>query len=66
MERPDDPVREVVFPVVDEQTLRDLVAEGEATGPLYRRHLHAVIRSSYRSHYRRKLPIVLDALAKVG
>jgi len=61
--RPDDPVREVVFPVVDEQTLRDLVAEGEATGPLYRRHLHAVIRSSYRSHYRRMLPIVLDALA---
>ena len=60
--RPDDPVREVVFPVVDEQTLRDLVAEGEATGPLYRRHLHAVIRSSYRSHYRRMLP-VLDALA---
>jgi hypothetical protein len=32
LERPDDPVREVVFPVVDEQTLRDLVAEGEATG----------------------------------
>jgi TnpA family transposase len=61
--RPDDRVREVVFPVVDEQTLRDLVAEGEATGPLYRRHLHAVIRSSYRSHYRRMLPIVLDALA---
>ena len=61
--RPDDPVREVVFPVVDEQTLRDLIAEGEATGPLYRRHLHAVIRSSYRSHYRRMLPIVLDALA---
>jgi hypothetical protein len=61
--RPDDLVREVVFPVVDEQTLRDLVAEGEATGPLYRYHLHAVIRSSYRSHYRRMLPIALDALA---
>ena len=30
---------------------------------LYRHHLHAVIRSSYRSHYRRMLPIVLDALA---
>jgi hypothetical protein len=60
--RPDDPVREVVFPVVDEQTLRDLVAEGETTGPLYWHHLHAVIRSSYRSHYRRMLPVVLDAL----
>jgi TnpA family transposase len=61
--RPNDPVREVVFPVVDEQTLRNLVAEGDATGPLYRHHLHAVIRSSYRSHYRRMLPVVLGALA---
>jgi TnpA family transposase len=60
--RPNDPVRDVVFPVVDEQTLRELVAEGEATGPLYRHHLQAVIRSSYRSHYRRMLPVVLDAL----
>jgi hypothetical protein len=60
--RPDDTVRTVVFPVVDEQTLRDLVAEGEVTGPMYRHHLQAVIRGSYRSHYRRMLPIVLGAL----
>jgi TnpA family transposase len=60
--KPDDTVRTVVFPVVDEQTLRDLVAEGEATGPMYRHHLQAVIRGSYRSHYRRMLPIVLGAL----
>ena len=60
--KPDDTVRAVVFPVVDEQTLRDLVAEGEATGPLYRHHLQAVIRGSYRSHYRRMLPVVLGAL----
>ncbi len=60
--RPDDTVRAVVFPVVDEQTLRDLVAEGEATGPMYRHHLQAVIRGSYRSHYRRMLPVVLGAL----
>lgn len=60
--KPDDTVRAVVFPVVDEQTLRDLVAEGEATGPMYRHHLQAVIRGSYRSHYRRMLPVVLGAL----
>jgi len=60
--RPDDTVRTVVFPVVDEQTLRNLVAEGEATGPMYRHHLQAVIRGSYRSHYRRMLPIVLGTL----
>ena len=34
--KPDDTVRVVVFPIVGEQTLRDLVAEGETTGPMYR------------------------------
>jgi len=39
------------------------VAEGENTGPTYRRHLQTVIHNSYRSHYRRMLPLVLDALS---
>ena len=34
--QPDGIVRDVVFPVVDEQTLRDLVKEWKATGPTYR------------------------------
>ncbi len=34
--QPDGVVRDVVFPVVDEQTLRALVKEGKATGPTYR------------------------------
>jgi len=61
--KPDGSVRDVIFPTVGEQTLHDLVAEGEATGPIYRRHLQTVIHNSYRSHYRRMLPLVLDALA---
>ncbi len=61
--QPDRAVRDVIFPAVGEQTLHDLVAEGEATGPTYRRHLQAVIHNSYRSHYRRMLPLVLDALS---
>ena len=63
LSKPDGAVRDVVFPTVDEQTLRDLVAEGENTGPAYRRHLQTVIHNSYRSHYRRMLPLVLDALS---
>lgn len=63
MAHPDGAVRDVIFPAVGEQTLHDLVAEGNATGPAYRRHLQAVIHNSYRSHYRRMLPLVLDALA---
>ena len=48
--QPDGVVRDVVFPVVDEQTLRDLVKEGKATGPRYRTTLRTVIRNSYAGH----------------
>lgn len=59
---PDGVVRDVVFPVVDEQTLQDLVKEWKATGPTYRLTLRAVIRNSYRGHYRRMVPRLLAAL----
>jgi TnpA family transposase len=59
---PDGIVREVVFPVVDEQTLRDLVKEWKATGPVYRQQLRSVIRNSYRSHFRQMLPPLLATL----
>ena len=60
VETPDGTVREVLYPVVGEQTLRDLLREAKATGPTYRTTLRATIRSSYRGHYRRA---VLDLLA---
>jgi hypothetical protein len=59
---PEGTVKEVLFPVVDEQTLRDLVREGYATGPVYRQQLQTVIRNSYRWHYRQMLPAVLATL----
>jgi hypothetical protein len=52
----------VVFPVAGEQTLRDLVAEGKATGG-YKTTLRTVIRNSYKGHYRRMVPEILQALA---
>jgi hypothetical protein len=60
--QPDGVVREVVFPVVSEQTLQDLVREWKATGPTYRVTLRTVIRNSYRGHYRRMVPTLLAAL----
>src|SRR5271167_1837663 len=60
--RPDGVVREVVFPVAGEQTLRDLVKEWKATGPTYRTTLRTVIRNSYSGHYRRMVPKVIQAL----
>lgn len=60
--QPDGVVCDVVFPVVGEQTLRDLVKEWKATGPTYRTTLRTVIRNSYRGHYRRMVPKLLGAL----
>jgi len=60
--QPDGVVRDVVFPVVDEQTLRDLVKEWKATGPTYRTTVCTVIRNSYRGHYRRMALKLLFAL----
>jgi TnpA family transposase len=59
--QPDGTVREVVFPVAGEQTLRDLVREWQS-GPVYRKTLRTTIRNSYAGHYRRMVPKLLDAL----
>jgi len=60
--RPDDPVRQVIYPVADEQTLRDLLKEYKATGPAYTQQVYTVMRASYSAHYRRIVPLILAAL----
>ena len=62
LEKPDGTVREVVFPVVGEQTLRALVKEAKASGPSYKTTLRTVIRNSYKGHYRRMAPEILQRL----
>jgi hypothetical protein len=59
---PDGLVREVVYPVVNEETLRAIIKEAQATGAAYREKVQMVIRSSYRGHYRRMVPLILRAL----
>ncbi len=59
---PDGRVRDVVFPVVGEQTLRDLVHEHLTGGPMVRRRIHTVMRASYQGYYRRMVPQLLDVL----
>ena len=61
--RPDDLVKEVVFPAVGgEQTLLDLVAEYKSSGPTYRRTVQTKLKASYSHHYRRGLIRLLQAL----
>ncbi len=59
---PEGTVREVLYPVVGEQTLKELVGEYKGSGPSFRLSVHARLSSSYRGHYRRMLAPVLEAL----
>ncbi len=59
---PDEPVRAVLFPVVSEQTLHDLVKEYRATGPGYQQRVYTVMRGSYQHHYRQIVPLLLQTL----
>jgi TnpA family transposase len=62
LEHPRGIVNEVLYPIVGEPTLAALVQEYRAQGPAYRHQVHTLIRSSYSHHYRRMLPLILDAL----
>ncbi|MEE8158835.1 MAG: Tn3 family transposase, partial [Dehalococcoidia bacterium] len=62
LDHPKGQVDEVIYPVVGEQTLRDLVKEYHATGRSYREKVHTVMRGSYSHHYRRMVPQLLSVL----
>jgi TnpA family transposase len=61
-DQPDGVIKEVVYPVVGQKTLQELVAEFKSMGFDFDREVHEKMRSSYGSHYRRMLMPVLDAL----
>lgn len=62
IEKPEGRIKDVLYPVVNLDTLKALVKEFKASGPAYRKVLHTVIRGSYGSHYRRMLQPILDVL----
>jgi hypothetical protein len=61
IEKPDGTVKEVIYPVAPEQTLRDLVQEFKAGGS-YEQKVQVLMRSSYSHHYRRMVPLILETL----
>ena len=58
---PDDTVRAVIFSVVGEEVLAQVVAEADAMSTFAER-VRRALRSSYSAHYRRMLPHLLAAL----
>lgn len=60
--QPSGVIQQVIYPVVSQQTLRDLLKEYKSTGTAYRERVYTVMRSSFASHYRRMIPQLLEAL----
>jgi len=54
--------KDVVYPVVSQKILQDVVKEYKSNGPTYRQKEVYVMRSSYVHHYRRMVPQILDTL----
>lgn len=61
-DRPDAPARETVFPVVGEKTIRNIIREYKYSGSEYTLKVNMHMRASYRTHYRRMLPRILETL----
>jgi hypothetical protein len=61
-DQPDAPARETVFPVVGEKTIRNIIREYKYSGSEYTLKVNLRMRASYRTHYRRMLPRILETL----
>jgi TnpA family transposase len=59
---PEGQVKEVIYPIVGEERLKDLVQEYKLTSGEFAQQVHARMRETYRYHYRRFLPELLAVL----
>jgi TnpA family transposase len=59
---PDRIVSEVLFPVVSEDVLREVVRQSELSRSRAHAQVQTVLRASYSGHYRRIVPQLLEAL----
>ena len=62
VDQPDGVIKDVVYPVVSQNTLKELVAEFEALSADVERDVQEVMRSAYSHSYRSVLMPALDAL----
>jgi TnpA family transposase len=62
LDNPEGSIKRVIFPVVNENTLKNLVKEFKNTGSAYKEKVYTVMRASYANHYRRMVPEILNLL----
>jgi TnpA family transposase len=61
LDHPEGKVKEIIYPIAGEQTLRDLIQEFKLSGS-YEQQVQTIMRGSYSNHYRRMVPVLLKAL----
>ena len=59
---PDGVIKEVVYPVVKENTLKAIIKEYKFTGKGYKEQIYTIMRASYSGHYRKMLAPILKTL----
>lgn len=62
LSHPQGSIEAVIFPVVSEQILYDLVEEYRLSGLGYNHEVYKIMRGSYGRHYRRMLSVILNTL----
>lgn len=62
VDNPDGTVRDVIFPVVGEQTLKDLIEEFKASGLYFTQQVLTKAAASHKHHYQRMFPKILQVL----
>jgi len=55
-------IKEVLYPTVGIETLKNLVKEFKSSGKVYQEEVHQVVRRSYNNHYRRMIVSLLGSL----
>lgn len=59
---PDGVIKDVVYPVVTEDTLKAIIKEYKFTGTGYKEQIYTIMRASYSGHYRKMLAPILKTL----
>lgn len=60
--QPEGVIKDVLYPTVGLETLKNLVKEYKSSGKAYQEKVHQVVRRSYGNHYRRMIVPLIDTL----
>lgn len=61
LDNPDGKIKDIIYPIVGEQTLQEIIQEFKANGT-YDQQVQVIMRGSYSNHYRRMVPVLLRTL----